>query len=178
MRAVREAGPGIWRSFRRNLRCRLSPPGRPIRLPLALGRVPGTSFLAPARPCGTGRRGSSGSMVRLGVWSRQASGSAPGELLLRPGGSKSWYRGRTADLRVACLSKAFLASCGAWTVPVPTTARHSLHLRFAGSGPKTISAGFPTLLAGIAAAPIGQFFSVQFQGFIPEFAGWSQPLDT
>lgn len=45
-------------------------------------------------------------------------------------------------------------------------------------GPKTGFARFPTLLAGIAAAPIGQFFSVQFQGFIPDFAGWSQPLDT
>jgi hypothetical protein len=43
---------------------------------------------------------------------------------------------------------------------------------------RSFLAGFPTLLAGIAAAPIGQFFSVQFQGFIPDFAGWSQPLDT
>jgi hypothetical protein len=40
-------------------------------------------------------------------------------------------------------------------------------------GPKILEARFPTLLAGIAAAPIGQFFSVQFQGLIPEFAGCS-----
>lgn len=41
MRAVREAGPGIWRSFRRNLRCRLFPPGRPIRQPWHLAVHPG-----------------------------------------------------------------------------------------------------------------------------------------
>lgn len=47
-----------------------------------------------------------------------------------------------------------------------------------GPVPRTFPAGFPTLLAGIAVAPSGQFFSVRFQGLIPDFAGWSQPLDT
>lgn len=159
-----------------------SPPASRSGYPWHLAMCPGhlssrPRSAVPAQRLSQCGRGSSGSMLLSGVWSRQASGSAPGEPLLRPGGSKSWYRVRLADLRVACLSKAFLASCGAWTVPVPTTARHSLHLRFAGSGPKTIPAGFPTLLAGIAAAPIGQFFSMRFQGFIPDFAGWSQPLD-
>lgn len=92
-------------------------------------------------------------MLRLGVWSRQASGSAPGELLLQPGGSKSWYRVGPADLRVACLSKAFLASCGAWTVPVPTTARHSLHLRFAWVRSEDHSCGFSDTACGHRCRP-------------------------
>lgn len=102
------------------------------------------------RQCG---RGSSGTMLLLGVWSRQASGSAPGELLLRPGGSKSWYCVRSADLRVACLSKAFLAPYGAWTVPVPTTARHSLHLRFAWGRSEDLSCWFSDTACGHRCRP-------------------------
>lgn len=126
-----------------------SPPGRPIRQPFARAIFPRAHEALP-RQCG---RGSSGTMLLLGVWSRQASGSAPGELLLQPGGSKSWYCVRSADLRVACLSKAFLASYGAWTVPVPTTARHSLHLRFAWGRSGDLSCRFSDTARGHRCRP-------------------------
>jgi hypothetical protein len=43
-------------------------------------------------------------------------------------------------------------------------------------GPKTFPACFPTLLTGIAAAPIRLCFSVQFQGFIPGTCGLASRL--
>ena len=132
------------------------PPAPPIRQPLRPDTFPRVS--KPVRPGCPGRVADESRRdpccVRRWVPSgfRFGSGGAsPSAWRFQELGIVSWL----ADLRVACLSKAFLASCGARAIPVPTTARHSLHLRFAGSGPKTFPAGFPTLLAGIAAAPIG-----------------------
>ena len=175
------AGRGVMRAI---LRCEArrgtvqigDPPreGPPLPAPVPpVGHAPSSE-----RKWGQPRGRPHGRPACPGLWSRQASGSAPGELLLRPGGSKSWDRIRSADLRRSVPKQSLPrvvwgldGSSSDDCLPLAASAvRHGLA--------EAIPAGFPTLLAGIAAAPIGQFFSVQFQGFIPDFAGWSQPLDT
>lgn len=112
----------------------------------------------------------------LGVWFRQASGSAPGEHRLEPGGSKIWYRIRSANLRInlpkQCLPRVTWALDGSSSDGCAPLTASAVRL----AGPRTFEAGFPTLLAGIAAAPIRLNFSVQFQRFISETCGLVSPF--
>lgn len=144
----------------------------------------------PGSADGRGGRGAGGGRA----WSRQAFGSAPGELLRQPGGSKSRYRIRSANLRInlpkQCLPRVTWGLDGSSSdgcLPLAASAvRRWSFLRTSGSFERfrpcglgvfpAFPAGFPILLAGIAAAPIRFNFSVQFQRFISETCGLISPF--
>lgn len=135
-------------------------------------------------------------------WSRQAVGWAPGELCLPPGGSEGIPEasafGRTplraALPHAACSELSFRLALAltlrSWPLPcfplalprphssLPITARHSLHLRFAGLCPRTSPSVFSDAAAGIAAIPIRLKFSVLFQAVRPEKVRRIHPFDT
>ena len=120
--------------------------------------------------------------VRSGVGSRQAFGSAPGELLLWPGGSKSWDRLRSTDLRISVPKQSLPrvtwgldGSSSDDCLPLAASAVR-LPVRSNLAVLPNLPAGFPILLAGIAAAPIRLCFSVQFQKVSSETCGLALPF--